>query len=154
MSRIHPVLTRTASWTALIFILASCGNDTPDGGVSTGDTLAVIGEITATVTCEDCVRDDSVFIEVTDPTVTMVLAKGGCCCPGDTCMARVEIPMGDHRIRVLVADSLRITSGGSDGGLDTAGYYSETGLVQDPDSATEITVSEVDSTAEVMIAVD
>lgn len=171
MTRFHSIFIHTASsaaffptlasCTALLLILASCGNETTREGAANGgtDTLATTGttpagEIRTTVTCEDCSDDDSIYVEVTDQELFASLAKEGCCCPGDTCMARMEIPMGRHRIRFLMPDSLRMASGGTAGGLDTVGYYSDTGLVQDPDSATEVVISEADSTAEVTIAID
>ena len=145
MKRFQPVLCGGLLWAVALLSLAACGPnvDGPDSG-----------EISAKIVCPACAAADSVYLAArSDGSSTLYWGTGCGCCPPDTCYISREASYGEYELEVLMRDSARKASGGTDGNLTSVGFYTAEGLTDNPDEAARVTLSEENPEAELEITV-
>jgi hypothetical protein len=77
------------------------------------------------------------------------------CCgiPPNPC-GLMRLPYGDFKLKILLADSIYISTNGADGRLDVAGYYLDGALTAHRDSATVLSITPALTSIEININLD
>lgn len=139
MNRINAA---SAIWTFSLVTLTACGTgdqDTPEQG-----------DIAAQITCS---AQDSLLATVYMAGGDMAAASEWCSCAGsDACSIEFSgLGHGDYILGVGIPDSTYLATEGAQGFVRPLGFYGENELAQDVESATVITLSDDQPSADAVL---